>query len=256
MNIKALIGAGFAFAKKHQGAILTGVSMCAYGYSLYRAIKDSPKILEKLDELNEQEATTMEKAKAILPEVAGIAVPFAAGATAQVLCTKKLSDTVTSLASAVTIYKTLNDEKDKVIEEKDQAIKEVAGEDVARKVNEKITKDRQASYSECPTRKIIHTGEGTELFHDTITNCWFYHDLNKIKDAILELNYEAMSNDIYVDEYAAALHIEAPESVEGLCWRAMQLSHKTIDPRFKARNNDHEMWWEITFNELDMPKAR
>ena len=96
MNIKALVGAGLAFAKKHQGAILTGVSMCAYGYSLYRAIKDSPKILEKLDELNEQEATTMEKAKAILPEVAGIAVPFAAGATAQILCTKKLSDTVYS----------------------------------------------------------------------------------------------------------------------------------------------------------------
>ena len=184
MNIKALVGAGLAFAKKHQGAILTGVSMCAYGYSLYRAIKDSPKILEKLDELNEQEATTMEKAKAIAPEVAGIAVPFVVGGVSQLLCTKKLSDTVSSLANALTIGKVISDETNKAIEEE-------AGPEAAERIKERVAgKKAEYAYSGSmfDTEKIEVTGKGNDLIYFEDFDKWFFGSANYVEKVVNDAN--------------------------------------------------------------------
>jgi len=259
MKLKALAFAGLAFAKKHEGTILTAGSMISTGLAVFFALRDAPKIMAKFDEIREKDLTTIEKAKEIAPVVARVGLATTASFIFQAANHKYAANAVSSAANAIGLYNMASKE----LELKDKAIAEIAGEDTVKAVNNKVAEEKEAAttgvgYSECPTRKVIYTGEGTELFYDRdITGCWFYSSYMKVWDHLLELNFEAHDVDIYADEYASKLGIAeaAPSSLNGLYWRCTQRAH-TIKPDIVVKNDGPSVYWEISFDDYGMPKRR
>lgn len=261
MKLKALAFAGLAFAKKHEGTILTAGSMISTGLAVFFALRDAPKIMAKFDEIREKDLTTLEKAKEIAPVVARVGLATGASFIFQAANHKYAANAVSSAANAIGLYNMASKE----LELKDKAIAEIAGEDTVKAVNNKVAEEKEAAttgvgYSECPTRKIIYTGEGTELFHDVLTGQWFYSSYGSVGKHLYNLNRAALVNDICADEYAWELGIKnPPPTIEGLFWRSAERTCSAkdgfiIDPDIVAKNDGSIMYWEISFDEYAMPK--
>lgn len=248
MKLKALFGAGLAFARKHEGTILTALSMTTTVAAVYFAMKDSEKIAEALDKIhNDQEMSKLEKARTVLKPSARMLVATGASLGFQVANHKFAANTISSLTNAVTMYKTLNDEKDKVTEE-------IAGKETADEIKDAVMKKHVGqSVGEGPTIRYIHTGHGDELFHDPLTNNWFYSDRNFVKDTVVDLNFQLPYNDVCVDEYAYALGIPHNDFNEHEFWRCGDRIRITLDP-MKLEND--QLYYEINFKSGAEPKKK
>ena len=122
MKLKALAFAGLAFAKKHEGTILTAGSMISTGLAVFFALRDAPKIMAKFDEIREKDLTTLEKAKEIAPVVARVGLATGASFIFQAANYKYAANAVSSAANAIGLYNMASKE----LELKDKAIAEIA----------------------------------------------------------------------------------------------------------------------------------
>lgn len=179
MKLKALFGAGLAFARKHEGTILTALSMTTTVAAVYFAMKDSGKIAEALDKIhNDQEMSKLEKARTVLKPSARMLVATGASLGFQVANHKFAANTISSLTNAVTMYKTLNDEKDKVTAE-------VVGEEKAEEIRAKVAENRAAeSYSMFDLERAEITGKGNDLIYFEYFDRWFYGSYNWVESVV------------------------------------------------------------------------
>lgn len=230
--------AGLRFAKKHKRAILTGVTIGAHFYSLYKTWTMKDILIEKLEELEESGATNFEKVKGIAPIVAPVVIGSGITVGSSLLNLGVGTAEISSLVNSIALMKAYDKDKDKAIEEIDP--------DLTEKVKDKMNEKRcgDAIYKENPTRKFIRTGKGDDLFHDNLTNTWFYSSKNEIDKVINSLNMQLI-NEIKVtaDEYCYDLSIPVAKSLSGKLW---DIEHGQIRVHYTPKMLDSgEMYAEI-----------
>lgn len=180
--LKAITG---AFAK-HEGVILTVGAIGGTLAAVYFAAKDSPKLIAKLDELNERGATNFEKVKEVAPIVARTAIATGVSVGCTLAKDKYTSNIIQTLTNACQI---------KAIAEGEYKKKtaEIAGEETARKIDEAVSLGHATkSYSSGAIDHVLDTGHGSNLFYDDWSGTWFYSDINFIKKCVNDLNYQLM----------------------------------------------------------------
>lgn len=215
MKLKALFGAGLAFARKHEGTILTALSMTTTVAAVYFAMKDSGKIAEALDKIhNDQEMSKLEKARTVLKPSARMLVATGASLGFQIANHKFAANTITSLTNAVTMYKTLNDEKDKVTAE-------VVGEEKAEEIRSKVAENRAAeSYSMFDLEKAEITGDGNDLLYFEYFDKWFYGSYNKVETVVNQANRMLNSGGpVSVNALFSDLHLKQKPCYNALGWK-------------------------------------
>ena len=190
---------------KHRGTIYTIGSIAGTLAAVYFAAKDAPKVVAKLDELNEREAKPLEKAKELAPLVARTAVATGVSIGCTLANRKFASDAIHTLSDALAV-KNMTEELTK------KYTAEIAGEEVAEKVQAAVVRE-QAVNSGVPTAitapKVIQTGHGNDLFYDEWSGRWFVSDISFIKESIVSLNYQLM-NDMYVSLNEVYQYLDLP----------------------------------------------
>lgn len=188
MDIRVLLKHGWLLIQEHTPEILTGAAVAGTVASVFLTAKNTPKAVRLIDEAQQakgQEPLTLpEKAKACWK----VYIPTGVTAGASILC--MIASTRTSLkrnAALLGLYsvsqEAISEYQKKVVdvigEKKEQAIRdEVNAEKLQR-----ITSSGTEFYAE-------RTGYGDELFRDSLTGVLFYSDINAVKRAANEANYD------------------------------------------------------------------
>lgn len=215
--------------EKHDRTILTAVTVVSTLYAVYRAAKDGPKFKKILEECKEDGCTTFETAKRLAPA----AVPTAAAtavAVGSALCMNKVcSDTINGLSSALGLAQAA---KTEIIEHTEK----IAGPETAQKIKESVAKSHVNADlpggGTAGINNIVVTGHGNDVFYDDFSGRWFYSDINFIKKAVNDLNYQLI-NDMFVglEEFYAYLDLPPIGASRFLGWN---VDYGTIELDFTA----------------------
>ena len=222
MKLKALIGAGLAFARKHEGTILTVCSMASTVAAVYFAMKDSDKIAAALDKIrNDEEMTKVEKAKTLLKPTARVLVSTGASLGFQLANHKFASNTISSLTNAVTMYKTLNDEKDKAIERKEEAIENVVGKEKAEEINRNAAeRHAEQTYSMFDLESAEVTGHGNDLLYFEHFDTFFYGSYNHVESCVNAANRKLNSGcPVTVNELFSDIGLKMKPAYSSIGWK-------------------------------------
>jgi len=222
MKLTALIGAGLAFARKHEGTILTVCSMASTVAAVYFALKDSDKIAAALDEIREnEEMTKIEKATTLMKPAARVVVATGASLGFQVANHRFASNTISSLTNAVTMYKTLNEEKDKAIERKDEAIENVVGKETAEEINRKAAESHAAeAYSMFDLERAEVTGHGNDLIYFEHFETFFYGSYNHVESCVNAANRKLNAGSpVTVNELFDDIGLKRKPCYDALGWK-------------------------------------
>lgn len=233
---------------KHEGTILTIATIGSTLAAVYFAAKDSPKLVAKLDELNEEEATNLEKAKAIAPIVARTAIATGASVGFALANHKFASDTISTLSNSLNVARLAKEEYKKHTEE-------IAGKEVADQVSNAVANSHAAASGvpEVSAPRIFQTGHGNSLFYDDWSGRWFTSDIAFIKDSVNSLNYQLM-HDMYIslNEFYEYMDLPAIGSGKDFGWN---VDYGTIELEFHAQLDDTDRAYTvITFQ--SEPAAR
>ncbi len=234
---------------KHDNALLTLGIIGGTVSAVIFALKDGPKIVAKLDELNEQEATNLQKAKAIVPlaarTVAATGVTIGCALANNRITAKKLNDateTISTLAGLYSVSQFANEEFKKHAEE-------VVGEETVQKIEQGIV-DSHSKKVLCPTTgtspKIYDTGKGHDIFLDKWSGRLFYSSRAEIEQALIDINHKLMSEMwVSVNQYYDCLNLPNIKAGENIGWN---VNWGKIDVKFITDSNgvysEVEFWNE------------
>ncbi len=190
-------------AVKHENGILTAVTIAGTLAAVYFAIKDTPKCIEVLDELNskDEEVTNLDKAKAVLP-IMGRTMMATAVAVGGALCNfkstskqiKELTGALETVSSGYSVLKSIREEYRKEV-----------GEEKAQELEKKAVQQVTAYGVPSDDTQFIRTGHGNDRFHLKWNDRWFYSDINYIKKVVNKKNTELFDqlsvslNELYAD---------------------------------------------------------
>lgn len=229
MKFGNIIKSGFGFVKRHDSAILTGVTIVGTLSAVYFAIRDTPKCERLLDELNEEGATKTEKAKALLPLALPTAMATAVAVGSAILNHKVTSDRISSLISAYQIKQAISEEYKKKVQEKLGDEADEIEDDIARD-GLKAARNSNAS--------VIQTGHGNDRMYDAWSGREFDSDINHIKSVVNDLNYQLMSEMfISVNEYYQAIGLPGCDAGKEHGWN---VDYGMIELRFTAELDEND----------------
>lgn len=221
MKLK-LVNAMYRLFKEHEVGIRTGAIVVTTIYAVYRAAKDSPRIMQRLEELDVEGATNLEKAKEIIPMAAPSALATAASVGLTLSSGKKAADTISSLSSAYTLMATAKSEFEEHAEK-------IVGKDKVQEINRSIA-DSKYPDSESSVRRIIDTGHGNDLFYFKFSDDWFQSDVNYIRNMALNTKNRVLGGYmVHWNEFAKDLGLPAKKSNQHLAWTDEQLMRKLGD---------------------------
>lgn len=204
-------------AVKHENGILTAVTIAGTLAAVYFAIKDTPKCIEVLDELNskDEEVTNLDKAKAVLP-IMGRTMMATAVAVGGALCNfkstskqiKELTGALETVSSGYSVLKSIQEEYRKEV-----------GEEKAKEIEEKVVKNSIVYDKTNDASRIITTGHGQDLFYDAWSGRYFLSDINYVKKVVNDLNYQLMNEmHITANEFYANLGLPGIDAGKTLGW--------------------------------------
>ena len=223
--------------RRHENGILTLATGVSTLYAVWRAIKDGPKILNKIEELNQRDDLTGVQKVKELGSVAGPVVMATGASLAFTALHHKYTGQVTgALSNALTIAQLTTDER--------RAHENAEfGEGASDKIDESVAMSHANAMPVSNDRLIINTGHGTDLFFDDWSGRWFYSDINEIKARINELNYQLM-HELYisVNEYYDSLDLPRAGCGEEFGWN---VDYGTIDPQYFAKLDDNDKSYTV-----------
>ena len=180
---------------KHSPTILTGVAVAGCAATAYFTAKATLQAKDKLEEMKEEELTTKEKAKKILP----IYIPAITAFLATSACIVGAHTIDTKRQMALVSAYSLSTEALKDVEEK---FKETYGEKKLDKLHSEINKEKAVHIHEINKDHAIETGKGSQIFIDGASGQIYksnreyvnrvYNDVN----AQLNEGYSVSINDI------------------------------------------------------------
>jgi hypothetical protein len=244
MKLKSLASSLAMGFRKHEGTILTITNIVSTCAAVYSAFKAAPKVMAKLEELKESDLTTLEKVKEIAPIIGPTVIFTGVSVTSAAVNCKWASDSINTLSSIISL-------KNAAEEERKKATKEVIGEEQENAINDKVVENRGGkvgqviSYGEGPTRRYVHTGKGNDLFHEPITDNWFYSNQHAVKNAVGEVNDTLRYADVCVDEYAYLLNVPPKTYNEDEYFFA---NHGKVYMTLEAaKDEDDQLYYEMVY---------
>lgn len=221
---------------KHEVGIRTGIIVVSTLSAVYFAIKDTPKIMNTLDELNAEGADNFTKFKKVAPLAGRTAMATAVSVGVTLASGKRAGDVISSLSSACSLAITAKDELEKSVE------RNVDPEKVAA-IKQDIAKNHVVYDTVNDIQSIQPTGHGTDVFYDSWSGRYFYSDINYIRKAVNDLNYQLM-NELWIslNEYYAYIGLPTIRAGEELGWN---MDYGQIDLITEAELDDCERAYTI-----------
>lgn len=204
----------------HSEIILTGVSIGGTVAAVYFALKDGPKCNKILEELNEEEASNVEKAKAVGKTMYRTGIAAAVSIGASLLNHKFTMSKIHTLADGYLVMQHFN-------KEREEAEERVLGPDKKKDIDSAVA-GKHLRHDSIEGSKVIATGHGNGLFYDAWSGRYFLSDVNYIKKVVNDKNYQ-LRNDMFIslNEFYNELGL----------------------PRIDAGN---EMGWNIDYGQIDV----
>ena len=171
---------------KHSPTILTVVAVGGIGATAYFTAKATLQAKEKLEEMKEEELTTKEKAKKILP----IYIPAFTAFLATSACVVGAHTIDTKRQMALVSAYSLSTEALKDVEEK---FKETYGEKKLDKLHSEINKDKAVRIHEMNKDHVIETGRGNQLFIDGFSGQIYKSSMDHVNRVYNNIN-ETLNN--------------------------------------------------------------
>lgn len=245
-NLPALAKSLSLSVRKHSPEILTGIGIAGMITTVIMAVRATPKAMNLIEnrkkELNDQlvedaksknldKVVRVDKLKPM--EVVQAAwkpyVPAVVTGTLSVACLIGASSVNlkrnAALATAYTLSESaLKEYREKVVktigEKKEQAVRDAVAK-------EKLEKDPMTN------REVIFTGNGDTLCYDSISGRYFKSSIEKIKQAVNELN-RTMIEEMYIplNDFYYEIGLENIDIGDDLGWN---LNNGLIDPSFSSQ---------------------
>lgn len=197
-NVTAVVNNVKATLTKHSPEILTGIGIAGWFTTAILVAKATPKALQKLDDAKHEKGedlTISEKVKATwkcyIPAVA-------LGATSTACLIGASRQNLKRNAALATAYKLT----ETAFAEYKEKVVETLGEKKEKAVRQKVVKERLEK-NPVDNTKVIVTGKGDVLCYDVVFGQYFESNMDSIKKAINEVNYQMLSqqyvslNDLY-----------------------------------------------------------
>lgn len=191
-NVSKIIKDTKTTVSKHSPEILTGLGIAGMAATTVLAVKATPKAILLLKEAENKKGDSLTKMEMV--KVAWKPyIPAAVSGVASISCLIGASSVNArrnaALAAAYNISQTaLTEYKDKVVE--------TIGEKKERAIKDKIAKEK-VEKDPVTRSEVIITEKGNTLCYDAATGRYFKSDIDKIKNAVNELNFK-MLNEMYV----------------------------------------------------------
>ena len=214
-----------AFTVQHAPTIVMGLGISGFITTVGLAIKVSPKGKEILDKMG-TDATTMDKIKALAP----VYWPVALTGTVSIGCfIFANSMNLKRNAAAIAAYQI----SETALNEFKEASLKTVGEKKTREIETKVAEEKIKN--DPPTEKtIIVTGNGDQLCYDTVTERYFMSTIEKIRQAVNNVNYKLMlENSVSLNEFYDELNL--PHWVHGdkMGW-TMYKQSQLLDIKFDS----------------------
>lgn len=244
-NVTKFLNTAKHVMKKRSPEILTGIGIAGMISTVVLAVKATPKAMELIEEekLNRipedyepekdpkpEGLTTLETVKLAWKPY----IPAAITGVASIACIIGANSVhVRRNAALATAYQlsttALSDYREKVVE----TIGEKKEATVRDKVAKKKIEDNQPSNS-----TIIMTGKGNTLIYDSHSDRYFRSDIDKIRNAVLELNERMVNgNEMYIslNEFYDEIGLNHTDVGDSIGWR---IDKGKIDVRYSAQLTD------------------
>ena len=205
---------------KNKRVILTVITIAGEIAAIYAAVKNGPKYEKVLDEFRKKkEAGEPVDKKEVIKELAvptaKIAVPAAISITAAVLNHKAATEAIQSLTSLYSVTKT----GDEIYKE---AVKRIAGEEVAEQIDHETYKEK--CFSDLHTGQVntvYQTGHGATKFFDAWSGRYFISDANYIKKVMNDCNQRLMSEQyISLNEFYQDIDLQPVDGGKDIGWNS------------------------------------
>lgn len=218
----------FGFAKQNMPRILFGLGLTGTVIAGVTAVKNTPSackaIEEKKEELQVEKLPVKELVKTTWKYYIG-PIAVEAGSIASLIISDSMKNKrIAALASLYTLLEESASEYQKKVietigEKKEQKIRESVEEDLALKSN--------------PSEVII-TGYGKTLFYDKYCGRTFMCDINKMKDACLQLSKNIYSYDISdLNTYFDYINLPSALFGEYLIWDVDKIKTHSVKLKMK-----------------------
>ena len=234
---------------KRSPEILTGIGIASMVSTVVLAVKATPKAMELIEEERKRKLheATVEEARewsegAGIPlkplEVIKIAwkpyIPAAITGVTSIACIIGANSVhVRRNAALATAYQlsttALSDYREKVVE--------TIGEKKEATVRDKVAK-KKIEESPVNNSTIIMTGKGNTLIYDVHSDRYFRSDIDKIRNAVLELNERMINgNDMYdsLNDFYDEIGLKHTETGDSVGWR---IDKGKIEIRYSAQLTD------------------
>lgn len=220
---------------KHSPEILTGIGIAGMITTTVLAVKATPKALDLIEDQKEylevEELTPVETVKTCWK----CYIPAAVTGTLSIACLIGASSVnVKRNAALATAYKlsetALTEYKAKVVE--------TIGEKKEQAVRDAIAKDK-VDNNPVSNNNIIMVGKDDDtLFYETFSSRYFYSDVEKIRKAVNDLNFQMFSeNYISLNDFYHAIGLENTRLGDDIGWN---INKGKIDIYFSAQKSDDE----------------
>lgn len=242
-NVTKFLNTAKHVMKKRSPEILTGIGIAGMISTVVLAVKATPKAMELIEEerikkLNESdESTPVKNSNEILTPIETIKaawkpyIPAAITGVASVACLIGANSVhVRRNAALATAYQlsttALSDYREKVIE--------TIGEKKENNIRDKVAK-KQVEEHPVADAQIIMTGKGNTLCYDSHSDRYFRSDIDKIKNAVLNLNERMINgNEMYIslNDFYDEIGLKHTDVGYLIGWR---IDKGKIDVRYSAQ---------------------
>lgn len=185
----------------HESGIFTAMIIGSTITAVYTAVKCGPKCVQILDELNEEGASNLEKAKRLAPVVAPTILATSASIGLTLFREKKFAAKLSTLASgvgsAVSTVKTLTEEKERT----ERVTKEVVGEEKASEIKRKMAEERVNGTVKEEIETVGPRDAKMYIFLEPFTGKLIRTDRSTIERAVNQCNQEIIKHSNYNGRY-------------------------------------------------------
>lgn len=190
---------------KHSPEILTGIGIAGMVATTVLAVKATPKALEYIDAATYEKQEPLTRVETV-KSCWKCYIPAAVTGVSSIACLIGASSVSNKRNAALAAAYTLSDT---ALREYREKVVETIGEKKEQVVRDAVAKERVEKKKPAQTNEIIVTGTGETVCYDWYTDRTFKSDIDKIKNAVNELNSQMLDegyvslNDFY---YALGLH--------------------------------------------------
>lgn len=226
---------------KRSPEILTGIGIAGMVTTVVLAVKATPKAMVLIEDKKEEKLSTvaMDESTELTPiETVKTAwkpyIPAAVTGIASIACLIGANSVhVRRNAALATAYQlsttALADYREKVVE--------TIGEKKETTIRDKVAK-KKIEENQPETSTIIMTGKGNTLIYDSHSDRYFRSDIDKIRNAVLDLNERMVNgNEMYIslNDFYDEIGLKHTEIGDSIGWR---IDKGKIDVRYSAQLTD------------------